>query len=59
MESLQSGSIDDSIGHLSRLAEQRWLPTLLNAHIDPDAELHFDMYDVLVIGLILETILCS
>ena len=46
MESLQSGAIDDSFGHMSRLVEQRWFPTLLNAHNDPDAEFHFDMFDV-------------
>ena len=50
MDSLKSGALDDSYGHLERLVEQRWFPTLLDVHNNPDAEFHFDMFDVFIIG---------
>ena len=49
LQTVQTGAIDNSFWHLSRLVEQRWLPILLEEHNDPDVEFHFDQFEVIII----------
>ncbi len=43
-------TIDDSFGSLVNLVNERWLPTLLAQHNDPDHDFHFDLFEPVIIG---------
>lgn len=49
-ELLDGLKVDDSYQSLLKLVEERWFPTLLAQHNDPDSEFHFDLFEVFIMG---------
>jgi hypothetical protein len=42
--------VDDSFGFLVDRVEQRWLPTLFEAHNHPEASFHLKVLDVIIMA---------
>ena len=49
-ELLDGLEVDDTFGSLVNLVDERWFPTLLEKHNDPECDYHLDLFDVVIIG---------